>query len=185
MGITPDQISTFFNIYRQKSPLMTQYYLIPSITNLYLPSTTKYQPVTPYTDPVPSSTSWYNWLVISQLNNFSFYNSFDESGLVCLVFSLNVYFAHLTYLTQFWGGKCWNCKNDTSSHPYIIEEWLEWRRSTWRQNRTSVEPTDHSLWSLGIWERLRRRESLLGISLQTNPVRRNITFDFALLWHST
>ena len=47
--VTSDQISTFFNTYRHKSPILTQYFLIPSSTNLYWPSTTKYQPV-----PVPS-----------------------------------------------------------------------------------------------------------------------------------
>ena len=33
--VTPDQISTFSNIYRHTSPLLTLYHLIPSRTNLY------------------------------------------------------------------------------------------------------------------------------------------------------
>ena len=34
-SVTPDQISTFSNIYRHTSPLLTMYHLIPSSTNLY------------------------------------------------------------------------------------------------------------------------------------------------------
>ena len=34
-SVTPNQISTFFNIYRHTSPLLTLYPLIPSSTNLY------------------------------------------------------------------------------------------------------------------------------------------------------
>ena len=49
---------------------------------------TKYQPVSSYTDPVPSSTT-YNWssrkAQFSQLKIFSFYDSFDESRTVYLV----------------------------------------------------------------------------------------------------
>ena len=41
-SVTPDQISTFSNIYRHTSPLLTLYHLIPSITNLYWPITGQY-----------------------------------------------------------------------------------------------------------------------------------------------
>ena len=41
-SVTPDQISTFSNIYRPTSPLLTLYHLIPSSTNLY------WQPVTTF-----------------------------------------------------------------------------------------------------------------------------------------
>ena len=41
--VTPDQISTFSNIYRHTSPLLTMYHLIPSSTNLYWPSTSQYR----------------------------------------------------------------------------------------------------------------------------------------------
>ena len=34
-SVSPDQISTFPNIYRHTSPLLTLYHLIPSISNLY------------------------------------------------------------------------------------------------------------------------------------------------------
>ena len=47
--VASNQISIFFNIYRHKRLILTQYHLLPSSTNLYCPSTTKYQPV-----PVPS-----------------------------------------------------------------------------------------------------------------------------------
>ena len=49
---------------------------------------TKYQPVSSYTDPVPSSTSYNSSsrkAQLSQLNNLSFYDSFDESRTVYLV----------------------------------------------------------------------------------------------------
>ena len=58
-SVTPDVISTFSNINRHKSPLLTQYNLILSSTELYWPSTTMYQPVPPHTDPVPPSISHY------------------------------------------------------------------------------------------------------------------------------
>ena len=58
-SVSPDQISTFSNIYRHTSPLLTQYNLILSSTELYRPSTTMYQPVPPHTDPVPPSISHY------------------------------------------------------------------------------------------------------------------------------
>ena len=57
--VTSDQISTFFNIYRHKSVVLTQFNLIPSSTKLYWPSTTKYQPIPPHTDPSPPNTSQY------------------------------------------------------------------------------------------------------------------------------
>ena len=49
---------------------------------------TKYQPVSSYTDPVPSSTTYNSSsrkAQFSQLNNLSFYDSFDESRTVYLV----------------------------------------------------------------------------------------------------
>ena len=42
-SVSPDQISTFSNIYRHTSPLLTMYHLIPSSTNLYWPSTSQYR----------------------------------------------------------------------------------------------------------------------------------------------
>ena len=41
--VSPDQISTFSNIYRHTSPLLTMYHLISSSTNLYWPSTSQYR----------------------------------------------------------------------------------------------------------------------------------------------
>ena len=40
--VTPDQISTFPNIFRPTNPLLTLYHLIPSSINLYWPSTSQY-----------------------------------------------------------------------------------------------------------------------------------------------
>ena len=42
-SVTPDQISTFSNIHRHTSPLLTMYHLIPSSTNLYWPNTSQYR----------------------------------------------------------------------------------------------------------------------------------------------
>ena len=60
----------------------------PVPPNTYQLILTKYQPVSTYTDPVPSSTT-YNLssrkAQFSQLNNFSCYASFDESRTVYLV----------------------------------------------------------------------------------------------------
>ena len=61
--VTPDQISTFFNIYRHKSVVLTQFHLISGSTKLHWPSTTKYQPVPPHTDPVPPSTNQFRLLL--------------------------------------------------------------------------------------------------------------------------
>ena len=49
---------------------------------------TKSQPLSSYTDPEPSSTTYNSSsrkAQFSQLNNFSFYDSFDESRTVYLV----------------------------------------------------------------------------------------------------
>ena len=48
----------------------------------------KYQPVSSYTDPVPSGTTYNKSsrkAQFSQLEKFSFYDSFDESRIVYLV----------------------------------------------------------------------------------------------------
>ena len=68
--VTPNQISTFFNIYRHKSVVLTQFHLISSSTKLHWPSTTKYQPVPPHTDPVPPNTNQHR-LLLSQYYHVS------------------------------------------------------------------------------------------------------------------
>ena len=59
VGRLVDVTINFFNIYRHKSPLLTQYNSIPISTKLYWPSTNKLQPVSPHTDPVTSNTNQY------------------------------------------------------------------------------------------------------------------------------
>ena len=54
VGRLVDVTINFFNIYRHKSPLSTQYHSIPISTKLFWPSTIKYQPVLPCKDPVLS-----------------------------------------------------------------------------------------------------------------------------------
>ena len=61
---------------------------VPPNTKQYQLILTKYQPVSSYTDPVPSSTTYDSSspkAQFSQLNNFSFYDSIDESRTVYLV----------------------------------------------------------------------------------------------------
>ena len=53
--VTSDQIFLFFNKYKHRSLILAQYHLIPSSTKVYWPSTTKYQPAPPHSDPVPPS----------------------------------------------------------------------------------------------------------------------------------
>ena len=61
--VTSDQISIFFQyiyrIYRHNSLELTQFHFKPSSTMLYWPSTTKYQPVLPHTDPTSPWTKQY------------------------------------------------------------------------------------------------------------------------------
>ena len=69
---TADQISTFSNIYRHTSPLLTLYHLIVN-TKQYQLILTKYQPVSSYTDPVQSSTTYKSSsrkAQFSQQNNY-------------------------------------------------------------------------------------------------------------------
>ena len=67
---------------------------------------TKYQPVLSYTDPVPSSITYNSSsrkAQFSQLNSFSFYDSFDESRTVYLVLFLEAIFtAPLLVRGGFW-----------------------------------------------------------------------------------
>ena len=42
-SVSPDQVSTFSNIYRHTSPLLTLYHLISNSTNLYWSSTSQYR----------------------------------------------------------------------------------------------------------------------------------------------
>ena len=65
--------------------MLTLYHITPSSASFYWPSTTKYQTVSPYTDPVPAGTTYNSSFRKAQLNNFSFYDSFDESRTVYLV----------------------------------------------------------------------------------------------------
>jgi len=44
-------------------PLLTQYHHVSTSTAFYWPSTTKYQPVLPYTDPVPPSINRYRHIL--------------------------------------------------------------------------------------------------------------------------
>ena len=52
----------FFNIYRHRSLVLTHFHLIQSSTKLFWPSTTKYQPELPYTEPVLSCINQFRFI---------------------------------------------------------------------------------------------------------------------------
>ena len=83
-SVTPDQY--FFQYIQAYKPFADP---VPPNTKQYQLILTKYQPVSSYTYPVPSITTYNSSsrkAQFSQLNNFSFYDSFDESRTVYLVY---------------------------------------------------------------------------------------------------
>ena len=81
-SVTPNQISTFSNIYRHTSPLLTMYHLIPSSTNLYWPSTSQYRHILTQYHQVPliihhlvrhSSVNWIISLFMTHLMSHAQY----------------------------------------------------------------------------------------------------------------
>ena len=84
IGVTQTKLH-FFQYIQASKPFPNP---VPPNTKQYQQIVTKYQPVSSYTDPEPSSTTYnssYRKAEFSQLNNFSFYDSFDESRTVYLV----------------------------------------------------------------------------------------------------
>ena len=75
-SVTPDQISTFSNIYRHTSPLLTMYHLISSSTNLYWPSTSQYRHIPTQYHQVPliihhlMSHAQYTWSSLTLISWF-------------------------------------------------------------------------------------------------------------------
>ena len=53
----------YIQLYRHQSPMLTLYHIIPNSTNLYWPSTTEYKPISAYTDPLPSITNQYHFII--------------------------------------------------------------------------------------------------------------------------
>ena len=81
-SVSPDQISTFYNIYRHTSPLLTMYHLIASSTNLYWPSTSQYRHILTQYHQVPliihhlvrhSSVNWIISLFTTHLMSHAQY----------------------------------------------------------------------------------------------------------------
>ena len=81
-SVSPDQISTFSNIYRHTSPLLTIYHLISSSTNLYWPSTSQYRHILTQHHQVPliihhlvrhSSANWIISLFTTHLMSHAQY----------------------------------------------------------------------------------------------------------------
>ena len=84
IGVTRPNLH-FFQYIQANKPFTDP---VPPNTKQYQLILIKYQPVSSYTDPVPSSTTYNSSsrkAQFSQLNNFSFYDSFDESRTVYLV----------------------------------------------------------------------------------------------------
>ena len=77
-SVTPDQISTFSNIYRHTSPLLTIYHLISSSTNLYWPSTSQYRDTLTQYHQVPLIT--YHLMSYAQYTWSSFFYSSASSS---------------------------------------------------------------------------------------------------------
>ena len=81
-SVSPDQISTFSNIYRHTSPLLALYHLIPSSTNLYWPNTSQYRHILTQYHQVPllihylvrrSSANWIISLFTTHLMSHAQY----------------------------------------------------------------------------------------------------------------
>ena len=100
-SVSPDQISTFSNIYRHTSPLLTMYHLISSSTNLYWPSTSQYRHILTQYHQVPliihhlMSQAQYTW------SSFTFSlplkigtNSFKDK----LQIAINANLSHLVFI---------------------------------------------------------------------------------------
>ena len=92
-SVTPDQISTFSNIYRHTSPLLTMYHLIPSSTNLYWPSTSQYRHILTQYHQVPliihhlvrhSSVNWIISLFTTHLMSHAQYTWSSYLGFILL-----------------------------------------------------------------------------------------------------
>ena len=90
-SVTPDKISTFFNIYRHTSPLLTMYHLIPSSTNLYWPSTSQYRHILTQYHQVPliihhllrhSSVNWIISLFTTHLMSHAQYTWSSSNTLL-------------------------------------------------------------------------------------------------------
>ena len=91
-SVSPDQISTFSNIYRHTSPLLTMYHLISSSTNLYWPSTSQYRHILTQYHQVPliihhlvrhSSVNWIISLFTTHLMSHAQY-TWSSYCIYCL-----------------------------------------------------------------------------------------------------
>ena len=90
-SVTPDQISTFSNIYRHTSPLLTMYHLISSSTNLYWPSTSQYRHILTQYHQVPlmiDSPVWHssaNWIISLFTAHLMSHAQYKILGLVVML----------------------------------------------------------------------------------------------------
>ena len=144
-SVTPDQISTFSNIYWHTSPLLTLYHLIPSSTNLYWPSTSQYRHILTQYHQVPLIIrhlvrhSLANWLISLLTTHFMSHAqytwfSFDCIQVISMVYVATIDFYPATVLfnrnlftplrqppidRQFSGlsDECWRVGHRPSPHP--------------------------------------------------------------------
>ena len=88
---TLDFISTFPNIYRHKTPLLTLYHLIPSSINLYWPSTSQYRHILTQYHQVPliiDRPVWHssaNWIISLFTAHLMSHAQYKILGLVVML----------------------------------------------------------------------------------------------------
>ena len=113
-SVSPDQISTFSNIYRHTSPLLTMYHLISSSTNLYWPSTSQYRHILTQYHQVPLIIhhlmihAQYTWssLCYNSISNpiqFKDASIIGSTGELLIVGNLEISIEFMTF--------CWKCQN--------------------------------------------------------------------------
>ena len=114
-SVTPDQISTFSNIWRHTSPLLTLCHLKPSSINLYWPSTSQYRHILIQYHQVPliihhlMSHAQYTWSSFC----FFYFIGFPKSGYSSPLISVKIYV--VTFKSReaviFWLSRnSWCCK---------------------------------------------------------------------------
>ena len=149
-SVTPDQISTFYNIYRNTSPLLTMYHLIASSTNLSWPSTSQYRHILTQYHQVPLIIhhlvrhSSVNWIISLFMTHLMSHAQYTWSSFL---FQLN---QPLMYLIQL------NCEN------HVPKSWSTNKKRHWKWSTAKVISTKKgALWIIIIHPWLRPCSPLL------------------------
>ena len=129
-SVSPDQISTFSNIYRHTSPLLTMYHLISSSTNLYWPSTSQYRHILTQYHQVPliihhlMSHAQYTWSSFHLLSFIILFVSFLFYIFLYCIFNTSIFFFHRE---PFWD------LTDLRTLRNTLRKDPEFHHSDWRQ----------------------------------------------------